>query len=1016
MAWRMQGFRIPVSTYRLQLHQDFGFAGARALVPYLTQLGITDCYTSPILQARPGSTHGYDICNHNQLNPELGSDEDYVLFADALTVGGMGHVVDFVPNHMGIDAASNPWWRDVLENGQCSPFARFFDIDWHPVKPELENKVLLPILADLYGLVLERGELSVRFEHGTFTLHYFEHQLPLNPRRSPMLLEHDLERLRFALGNDHPDFVEYLSIITALRNLPTHTETDPGRIAERHREKEVARERLVRLVTRAPDIRQHIEQALRIVNGTPGDPDSFHRLHALLESQPYRLACWRTASHEINYRRFFDINELAGLHMEDPQVFTATHGLILRLIRQGRVSGIRIDHIDGLFDPGQYLERLQQAVHEERPLRPSEEGNGQRIYIIMEKILGTGESLPEQWSAAGTSGYDYLNELNGLFIDRPKHRALQRVYRRFTGVRKAFADTAYEAKRLIMDGPMASELNVLARALNRLSETDRRTRDFTLTSLRDVLQEVIACFPIYRTYVTTAGATKSDRDAVETAIRRARRRNPTMEPSIFEFLRGILLPDPQHGYFSLRLAFAMKFQQYTAPVQAKGIEDTACYRYNLLGSLNEVGGDPGHFGWAPAEFHEANHRRRQHHPFSMLATSTHDTKRGEDVRARLNVISELPEEWGRNLSAWARINTANRAVIEGERAPDRNDEYLFYQTLLGVWPPGADPATVGRDKLLLKRLHTYMLKAVREAKVHTSWMTQNPAYETAVSRFIDRSLTGPTADRFLSAFHPFQARVAHLGMVNALSQLILKVASPGVPDFYQGSELWDLSLVDPDNRRPTDFEVRLEFLDAIAPLLGEPTSGDAERAHDEAVGEMLAHWEDGRIKLMVTASALRLRRDHAAVFLQGTYASLEAEGESADHVVTIVRRHHQVAVVAVVPRLLVPLTSATRSLPVGVETWGNTRLVLPAELSTRVYRNALTGEVLRPEIDADRGALPLAAVLKTCPVALLVTTPGVPATLPTGAPPSKRDHDAAAATTFTSGSTGLGRSPDASRT
>jgi len=975
-----QQFRVTVSTYRLHLNRDFGFAQARSIVPYLAKLGITDCYTSPILQARPGSPHGYDICNHNQLNPELGTEADYALFAEALTAHGMGQVVDFVPNHMGIDAATNPRWRNVLENGRCSPFADFFDIDWHPVKPELHDKILLPILGDQYGLVLERGELVLCFAHGSFTLRYFEHELPLDLRRSPILLEHELERLRLALGDDHPDFVEYLSIITALRNLPAHTETAPGRIAERHREKEVARERLMRLLAGAPRIQEHIEEAIRAFNGTPGTPTSYDRLHELLETQPYRIASWRTASHEVNYRHFFDINELAALHMEDSQVFAATHELILRLVREGRVTGLRIDHIDGLFDPGQYLERLQQAAQEQQPPHRAAGVGAEQFYVVVEKILSAGETLSDRWSAAGTSGYDYLNELNGVFVNRRNHRALQRVYRRFTGFRKAFSDTVYEDKKLIMDGPMASELNMLAHALSRLAERDRRRRDFTLTSLRDVLQEVVACLPIYRTYVNAAGATSTDRTAVETAIRRARHRNPTMESSIFEFLRNTLLPDPQSSGFALRVAFAMKFQQYTGPVQAKELEDTACYRYNLLASLNEVGGDAGHFGYSPADFHEANQRRRQRHPFSMLTSSTHDTKRGEDVRSRLNALSEFPEEWGRNLSAWAKLNAANRTVIEGDRAPDRNDEYLFYQTLLGLWPSGATSAALRGDQAFLARLQSYMLKALCEAKVHTSWITQNSVYEAAVSRFVERTLNGPTAERLLAAFHPFQSRIAQIGMVNSLSQLILKVASPGVPDFYQGSELWDLTLVDPDNRRPIDYALRQELLASIEPLLSEPTSAEPA-AREAAVGEMLVHWHDGRIKLFVTASALRLRAQYPAVFLQGTYDPLEAEGEWGANVLTFIRRHHHTTVIIVLPRLVAVLTTAERPLPVGDDAWGDTRLVLPAELSTSVYRNILTAEVHNPQIDRDHGALLLTSIFKTCPVALLISTAGAAAAL-----------------------------------
>ncbi len=957
--------RTPVSTYRLQFHRGFRFEDACAIVPYLHAIGVTDCYSSPFLKASPGSTHGYDICDHTQLNPEVGSPEDYAVFVAALRAHGMGHIVDFVPNHMGVDPAANPWWRDVLENGPCSSFAGFFDIDWEPLKDELHGKVLLPILGDQYGAALERGEVQLVFEDGTFTLRYFEHNLPVNPRHIPAILEHNLDVLRRALGTEHPDLLEYLSIATELRNLPVYTETDPQRVAERRRETEVARHRLRHLVGATPRIRAHINDAVRVFNGQPGDAESFDLLHTLLEAQPYRLAYWRTAAHEVNYRRFFDLNQLAGLRMDDPRVFAATHGLMLRLIREGTVTGLRIDHVDGLFDPLHYLERLQDAITAQRIEAAAKELGPPPFYIVTEKILSRDEALPEYWPVAGTSGYDFLNDLNGLFINRGQQRVLRRIYRRFTRVTDAFADIVYTSKKLIMDTPLASELNVLAHALDRLSERDRHTRDFTLNSLRDVLRQVVACFPIYRTYVTGSGFTPADQEAIDTAIRRARRRNPTMEPSLFEFVRSVLLPDHKvqsRDDLVQRMTFAMRLQQYTGPVQAKGLEDTAFYRYHLLLSLNEVGGDPERFGVTPEEFHAANCWRQAHWPTAMLATATHDTKRGDDVRARLNVLSEVPDEFGRCLSAWAHINASNRSIVDGHPAPDRNDEYLFYQTLVGIWPPAVDNA----EATLVARLRDYMVKALREAKVHTSWITENRAYEEAVHRFVERTLTGATAARFLAAFLPFQRRIAQLGMVNALAQLVLKVASPGVPDIYQGTELWDLSLVDPDNRRPVDFMLRQELLAAMEPLLsGQPHGHPAD-----AVREMLAHWHDGRIKLYVMATALRLRRARASLFLCGSYEPLTADGAQAAHVVALARRRSRDCVIAVVPRLSLSLTTQTHVTPIGTDSWGETRLQPPTDDPSRAYHNVLTGEIV-DATGSERG-MPVADILRTCPVALLV--------------------------------------------
>jgi (1->4)-alpha-D-glucan 1-alpha-D-glucosylmutase len=945
-AWASQ--RRFCSTYRLQLHAGFGFRAARALVPYLAQLGITDCYTSPHLKARPGSLHGYDICDHNALNPELGSAADYAAFTDALAAHGMGHLADVVPNHMGIDPGANPWWRDVLENGRGSPYAAFFDIDWDPVKPELRDKVLLPILGDQYGAVLERGELQLALAAGAFTVHYGTYDLPLDPLHLPQLLAHDLEALRRELGETDRDLVEYLSIISALRNLPAGSETD--RLAERQRETSVARDRLARLVAQAPRIRCHVDACVRTFNA----PAGVTLLHALLEAQPYRLAYWRTASHEVNYRRFFDVNELAGVRMEDPRVFQATHTLLLQLIAAGQINGVRIDHIDGLYDPAAYLAALQAAA--------GSGGAPGGLYIVVEKILTGDERLAADWPVAGTTGYEFANALNGLFVERRNRRVLERVYRRFTGERRRFADVLYDSKRLMMKTSMAGELNVLAVALNRLSEDDWHTRDFTLNSLREALREVIACFPVYRTYLSATHSADTDGAAIDTAIERARRRNQTMEPFILDFVRSVLLPDPRTcppGTYARRLAFAMKFQQYTGPMEAKGREDTSFYRYAPLASLNEVGGDPERFGCTPAEFHAANRQRLACWPTGLLATATHDTKRGEDVRARLDALSELAEEWGHHLSEWARINAPHRRAVHGDAAPDRNDEYLFYQTLLGVWPPGASAASAA----LVERLTAYALKAAREAKRHTSWLTHNAPYENALTGFVDRVLTGRTVSRFLGAFMPFQARVAEVGMVNSLAQLVLKLVSPGVADFYQGTELWDLSLVDPDNRHPVDYASRERLLGELDTALAGPPP--ARRA---ALAQRMATWEDGRIKLLVTAVLLRLRRRLAPLFFCGTYEPLDVRGRHAGHVVAVARRHAVGAVIAVVPRLVTALTTPAQPLPLGTACWDDTAVALPTELASLHLRDVFLDEPLcRPA-----HLLSVGDALAAVPVAVLL--------------------------------------------
>lgn len=983
---------LPLSTYRIQLNRDFTFEDARRVVPYLAALGITHCYSSPCLMARPGSPHGYDICDHSRLNPELGGDEAYATFVRELHAHRMAHLFDFVPNHMGIDPQMNPWWSDVLENGPCSAYAHFFDIEWEPVNEALKGKVLLPVLGDQYGAVLERGELRLGFANGALFLDYAEHRFPINPRQTPRVYRLGLDDLRTDLGDDHPHVREFLSIMTALQNMPASTETEPERIEERRREKEVARERLVRLVEQSPRVHAHIDAAVARLNGSPGVPDSFDLLHELLEAQPYRLSYWRTASHEINYRRFFDINHLAGLRMIDDQVFAATHQLVLKLIATGTIAGLRIDHPDGLFDPARYFAKLQTEGRTAREASPGNAPDEDRpIYLVVEKILSAGEALPVAWAVHGTTGYNFLNDVNALFVDAAQARQMRQLYARFTGQAASFGQVVYESKKLIIETAMASELNVLAHALHRIAQGNRRSRDFTLNSLRDVLVEFVACFPVYRTYVSDCGWSMSDRATIETAVARARRRNPAMEASIFDFLREVLLPreaeangapivperrggvyaprDPEE--YQRRLAFAMKLQQYTAPVQAKGLEDTAFYRYNLLLSLNEVGGDPGRFGRTPQDFHGACELRRQRWPHELLATSTHDTKLGEDVRARLNALSELADDWRRELSRWARINAPHRRMIDNEWAPDRNDEYRFYQILIGAWPLEADES--GRvPEAFVERVRDYMIKAIKEAKVHTSWISDFKPYDDAVADFVIGALTGATAPRLLAAFLPFARRVAQIGMVNSLAQVVLKIASPGVPDFYQGAELWDLNLVDPDNRRRVDYARRSQMLDALAPVL-EASAAARDDAGEmaAAVSALLDRWEDGRIKLFVTACGLRLRGRLTHLFGEGEYLPLQSDTTTPADIVAIARASGSEHVIAAVPRLVASITSLQRPLPIGPASWRASRILLDRSLAATAYRNVLTGEEVRTVSHRTDSWLFAGEVFRTCPVALL---------------------------------------------
>jgi (1->4)-alpha-D-glucan 1-alpha-D-glucosylmutase len=984
---------VPLSTYRLQIHRGFPLTSAREIVPYLARLGVNACYTSPYFTAAPDSTHGYDVCNHNEINPEVGGTPAHDEFSRALAAHGMRHVVDFVPNHMGVGTGRNSWWNDVLENGPSSPAAMFFDIDWHPVKAELQDKLLLPILGDQYGRVLERGELQLAFTGGTLVLRYFEQELPLNPPQAAHVYAIAAERLKASLGDNHPSLNELLSIVTSLQNLPPYTTTDPERVAERHREKEVARTRLGRLVSEAPAVREAIESAIAQFNGTAGDSSSFDALHELLEAQAYRLSYWRTASHEINYRRFFDVNTLAGLRIEHEPVFEATHQLLGQLIRDGKVDAVRVDHADGLFDPAKYFAMLQRLAAKSLGL-PIAVEDAERIdrplYVVAEKILSAGELLPWRWAVHGTTGYNFLNDLNGLFIDASQARRMRRVYAKLTGHTEAFDDVLYASKRLIMGTAMASELNVLAHSLNRISESNRKSRDFTLDSLRDVITEVVACFPVYRTYVDEHGWAAADRAVVERAIARARRRNPAMESSLFDFFREVVLsrdvqddkgePPPggerRVGYPPVdeneardRLRFSMKLQQYTGPVHAKGLEDTAFYRYNVLLSLNEVGGDPSRMGRSVHEFHESNVMRADAWPLEMLATATHDTKLGEDVRARINVLSEIPDEWGREVSRWMRIARTQRSIVDGEPAPDRADEYRFYQALVGVWPADLPDEVKSAPEDLVSRLSESMIKSVKEAKVHTSWLTPNEPYELALRRFVEQVLTGPTGAKLLAAVRPFQRRLAALGMINSLAQVALKIGAPGVPDFYQGTELWDLSLVDPDNRRPVDFGHRLGALDEVDAVLAL-----VPEKRRTAIADWLHHWKDGRIKLLVTAAGLRLRQQLPDVFLGGTYLPLQTEISVPGDAIAFARisPNESEAVIFIAPRLWRRLVTTERPVPLG-ECWKTSRVMLPLSLSEREFRDELTGVTVRPTRGAGNAWVFVGEAFHTLPVAILRT-------------------------------------------
>lgn len=949
------GARIPTATYRIQFNAGFTFLDATEIVPYLAELGISDLYASPYLQARPGSLHGYDIVNHAALNPEIGTEHEHGRMASALREQGMGHLLDIVPNHMGIAGGANAWWMDVLENGPSSPCASYFDVDWHPRKPELEGKVLLPVLGDQYGRVLERGELELRYEDGLFRLRYFENVFPVAPASTAAVLRLALEELDGVLEPDHADRMELESVATALERLPARRRTDPPSVAERRREKVVTQRRLAALVRHSGPVRTALETALAAYNGDPADPRSFDRLDALLGEQSYRLAFWRVAAEEINYRRFFDVNDLAGVRVESPHVFQETHRLILRLVREGKVTGLRVDHPDGLFHPRDYLRDLQRETAGLEAAEP--------FYVLVEKILTGDEPLPDDWPVAGTVGYEFLNAVNGMFVDPAGEAPMDAAYRAFTGATTAFGDLVYEKKGLILRTALVSELTVLTTMLNRISERNRCSRDFTWGALRHALREVLACFPVYRTYVdaVTGQVSPSDQAYVATAVRRAKRRNRGTSGLIFDFVHDTLL---LHWSDALdeearreHADFVMKFQQLTGPVMAKGVEDTAFYVFNRLVSLNEVGGEPDRFGRTPEAFHAAMRDRAERWPHALSTSSTHDTKRSEDVRARINVLSEFPEVWAPRVNAWARANAVHkRRDDDGHAIPDPNDEYLLYQTLVGAWPLGPMDDAARAD--FVARLQAYVEKATREAKTHTSWINPHPAYDEGLADFVAAVLdAGNTA--FLDDFLPFQQTVARLGMVNSLAQTLVKITAPGVPDVYQGQEVWDFSLVDPDNRRPVDYALRRRMLDD---LCARRESGDGAAL----ARELVEGWEDGRIKMHVVQRALRLRASRPQLFLRGAYLPLEPEGPAAEHVVAFARTAEDGAAITVVPRLVAGLARGRNFALPQASDWAGTRVPLPKGLAGR-YRDVFTGQEHR----AGGDGLPAEELFADFPVALL---------------------------------------------
>lgn len=1042
--------RLPVSTYRLQLHAGFRFSDARAVVGYLSALGITDVYASPFLKAVRGSPHGYDVTDHGAVNPEIGTEEDLGALSRELQRHGMGLILDIVPNHMGIADEENVSWQDVLENGPSSPHAARYDIDWSPPKPDLADKVLLPFLPDQYGRVLEEGHIRLSYDGWALKVTCGGRVYPLAPETWTLVLGEALASAGEHLRPDDAAFAELRSIVTALERLPPHRETTPLAVEERRREKEICKRRLAEALRGSALLRHCLDAAISRLNGTPGDPRSFDGLERILSLQPYRLSHWRVAADEVNYRRFFDIDDLAAIRVERPDVFEAVHALPFRLVREGVVTGFRVDHPDGLFDPEGYFRALQSGALEawggpraagSLPGLDTGSTAGSRAarsglwYVAIEKILSAGERLRGAWPVHGTTGYEFLNLVNGIFVDARNAGRVRDTYARFTGRLGDVDDLLYEAKKLILGGSLSSELHVLARRLDRVSEQHRWSRDFTFATLKEALREAIACFPVYRTYVRPGAGSgpdavdDDDLRVVRAAVGAARRRNPATSRSVYDFLESVLLLEPPDGLgpdeIEYRKDFVLRFQQLTGPVSAKGLEDTAFYRHYPLASINDVGGEPERFGVSVEEFHRENRERLELWPHGMTTTATHDTKRGEDTRLRIDVLSEIPDAWEAAILRWSEMNRRHRSRVDGREVPDANEEYLLYQTLLGAWPLGGSegpeerggrerrggselpdvpqrqdvperpggsawPELAGRIALVnrpefVERIERYMEKALKEAKSHTSWINPNAEHDDAVTRFVrgilHREPGGRPANPFLEDFDAFQERVARAGMLNSLSQVILKVASPGVPDTYQGTELWSLTLVDPDNRRPVDFARRAAMLAGFAGL--ETLEGRGESDRGALLADLARGWRDGRIKLYVTHRALDVRKRHPRLFLEGGYEPLTATGARAEHLCAFSRSSGSDRALAIAGRWFYALLGSSDPLPGGgagpvpAEAWGETRILLPSGAPGR-WRCALSGAAVGAEESGESGesgdgkALRAADIFVHLPVALLL--------------------------------------------
>ena len=953
---------IPIrATYRLQLSAAFTLDDARAIVPYLAQLGISHIYASPVLRSRPGSTHGYDVVDPTRLDPELGSDASWDALILELRVHDMGLVLDIVPNHMGV-GADNPFWDDLFANGPASRYAGWFDIDWNASARGLKGRVLIPILGAELAAAIEKGDFAIALDGGRLRLQYFEHSFPLDPATIPAVLELAIDEVPANVKME--DAAELAAIREALAALPPRLTSRRVLVERRQREAPELLRRLEALAARSSGIHDALESAAR--DFTAGDGGEA-RIAALLDAQVYALVFWRRAAHEINYRRFFDINELVALRMEDPAVFGATHRRIIQWVKDGQLDGLRIDHVDGLRNPRDYFDRLNAAIQQVSP--------GETIPIFVEKILSGRERLRAEWPVAGTTGYEFLAQLDAIFIDPVGRSEIEKTYRNFLGIRRPeidFHEVAARGKAFILRGSLASDVQRLARLLAPIARRDARTVSLTRAQLSEGIVQLIARLPVYRTYIEGGALAvhEDDRAALERAFAASAALALVRAPllALLEHLflgRSSALDEVQRGE---RDAFVLRFQQVSGPAAAKGIEDTALYRYAPLLSLNEVGADPaGELRDAVGYLHDANIERSTRWPGTMLATSTHDTKRSADVRARLDVLSEIPREWARQLARWERAHRPLKKLVRDKLAPDAHMEYVIYQTLIGVWP-ARGAASDDRDALRA-RVTDFARKSAREAKARTSWIDINEEYEQALADFIAALFE---RSEFVRELESFVARVAPTGAWNAIGRTVVHLTAPGVPDIYQGDEFWNYSLVDPDNRRAVNYGARRDALASTGVMspTGDITQAEADRR--------FTPFDDDALKLAIIRQILNARADHAPLFAHGSYHPLAAHGPLGAHIFAF---HRQAApstlddaAIIVIPRLTYSLdrNSNQSNAPVG-DLWRDTTLHLPATLASTRWRCAISGhEVVFPRMAEQHVRVPLSELLAIAPVALLL--------------------------------------------